>query len=235
MFSDRHRRQAAAIGRHKGWQSSTRCDIDQVGNNGRGGRTGAGTAPLQHDLTDKIALNNDGVKHTFDLSNRRGDGDEGRVDALLDTTFGQKGGAEQLDPVPQLLGVFHVQMGNIAYPLDIDRREIDGDTEGDTGENSQFMGGVVAIDVEAWIGLRVAELLRLGEHIGKVATTLPHRREDVITGSVENAGNTADTIGGKALAQGLDDRNAASDRCLEAKRDRFRGSQPAERDAMMGE
>ena len=81
------------------------------------------------------------------------------------------------------------------------------------------MRGVDAVDVEARIGLGIAELLRLGQHLGEFAPALAHRRQDVVRGAVEDAVNPRHAVAGEALAQCLDDRDAAGDRGLEGERD----------------
>ena len=68
------------------------------------------------------------------------------------------------------------------------------------------------------VGLGVAELLRLGQHLGELAAALAHHREDVVAGAVEDAGDAGDAVAGQALAQRLDDRDAAGHRRLEGQR-----------------
>ena len=141
------------------------------------------------------------------------------VDALLDAVLGRARDAQQLDAVAQLLGVGDVQRGDVADALDMHAGEIDRAAERDAGEDRQLVGGVDAVDVEARIGLGIAQLLRLRQHVGELAARLAHRRQDVVAGAVEDAVDALDPIGGEPLAQRLDDRDAAGDRRLIGERD----------------
>ena len=98
---------------------------------------------------------------------------------------------------------------------------VDPRAEGERGQDRELVGGVEAADVEGRIGLGVAEPLRLGEAVLEGELLQLHAREDVIAGAVEDAVDALDRIAGEALAQRLDDRNAAGDRRLEGERDVF--------------
>ena len=64
-----------------------------------------------------------------------------------------------------------------------------GPAEGEGGEDRELVGGIDAVDVEGRVGLRVAEPLRLGEHVGELAAALLHHGQDVVAGAVEDAGD----------------------------------------------
>ena len=70
------------------------------------------------------------------------------------------------------------------------------------------MGRVLAADVEARVGLGVAQMLGRLQAIGKGKTILLHVGQDVVAGAVEDAVDAADGVAGKRLAQCLDDRDA---------------------------
>ena len=74
------------------------------------------------------------------------------------------------------------------------------------------------LDVERRIGLRIAEPLRVLQAVGKRQALLLHAGEDVIAGAVEDAVDARELVADEALAQRLDDRNAARDRGLEIQR-----------------
>jgi hypothetical protein len=76
----------------------------------------------------------------------------------------------------------------------------------------ELVRGIDAVDVEAGIGLGIAQRLRLVQHFAEVAAGGFHRRQDVIAGAVEHAVDVMDHVGGSPFAQPLDDRNAARDR-----------------------
>ena len=63
-----------------------------------------------------------------------------------------------------------------------------------------------------------AKLLRLGKGSLKTAFHFRHARQDEIRGAVDYANDARHPVPSKALAQRLDDRNAASNRGFEAKR-----------------
>ena len=69
-----------------------------------------------------------------------------------------------------------------------------------------------------WIGLGVTQLLRVGQHLGEFPPALAHLRQDVVAGAVQDAGDAGDAVAGQALAQRLDDGDAAGHRRLEPQR-----------------
>ena len=97
------------------------------------------------------------------------------------------------------------------------------------------MGGVDAVDVEARVGLGVAQRLRLGQDVAEVAAALAHRGQDVVRGAVEDAVDALEPVRGQPLPQGLDDRDAARDRRLEGERHACPLGQPRQLGAVMGQ
>ena len=78
------------------------------------------------------------------------------------------------------------------------------------------MGGVDPVDVGRGIGLRITQLLRLMEHgleFPHLAGPhgLVHRRHDVVAGAVQDPVNAAEPVAREALAERLDDGDAAGD------------------------
>jgi len=123
--------------------------------------------------------------------------------------------SQELDAEAQLLGELDVHRGDVADAFDMDAGKIDPRAERRTGQHGELVGGVDAVDIEARIGLGVAGRLRLGQHDVEVAAGLAHGRQDVVAGSVEDAVEPAHPIADQALAQRLDDRDAARHRRLE--------------------
>ena len=123
--------------------------------------------------------------------------------------------AEQLDAVAQPLGVLDVGGGELADALGVRLVELHRDAEGDGREDGELVGGVDAVDVEGGVGLGVAQALRLGEHDVEGQALVAHLREDVVAGAVDDPGDPLDAVGGEALADRLDDRDAARHRRLE--------------------
>ena len=103
------------------------------------------------------------------------------------------------------------------------------------GEDGELVGGVDPVDIEAGIGLGIAQALGIGQHIGEFAARLAHGRQDVVAGAVEDAVDALDAIGGQALAQGLDDGDAAGHGRLIAEADALGLGLARQRRAVMGE
>ena len=70
---------------------------------------------------------------------------------------------------------------------------------------------VDALDVERWIGFGKAEALRFGQHGRERQALGAHFRQDEIARAVDDARDPLDAVGGQALAQHLDRRNATGD------------------------
>jgi hypothetical protein len=75
--------------------------------------------------------------------------------------------------------------------------------------------GVHAFDVEGRVGLGVAQALRLFQHHVEVQPLVAHLGQDEVGGAVDDAGDPLDAVGRQALAQRLDDRDAAGHGGLE--------------------
>ena len=60
--------------------------------------------------------------------------------------------------------------------------------------------------------LRVAQFLRLGQNIIEITAGFSHRRQDVVTGAVENSVDAENSIAGEPFPQRLYDRNTSSHR-----------------------
>ena len=155
--------------------------------------------------------------------------------ARLDAAVGLPRDAQQLDAIAKFGGERDVERGDAADALDMHRVERDRPAERQRGQDRQLVRRIDAVDVERRIGLRVAELLRIGEHFGELAAALAHLRQDVIAGAVQDAGNAQDAVAGETLAQRLDHRDAAGDRGLERQRHAALLRRGGERGAMHGE
>ena len=96
----------------------------------------------------------------------------------------------------------------------------------------ELVRGVVPLDIEARIGLGIAEALGGGEAFGEGEMFLLHAGQDVVAGAVEDAVDAVDRVAGKRLAQRLDDRDAAGGGRLEIEADARRLRLPGERHAV---
>ena len=120
-----------------------------------------------------------------------------------------------LDAIPQLLGVADVLEGDRTDALGIHALELQWHAERNRGEDGQLVRRVDALDIERRIGLRVAELLRLGQHVGERAARVPHLGQNEVAGAVDDAGDALDAITRESLPDRLDNRNTARHRGLE--------------------
>ncbi len=86
-------------------------------------------------------------------------------------------------------------------------------------QDGQLMRRVDAVDVEARIGLGIAQALGLGQHVGEIAAGLAHRRQDVIAGAVQDAVDARRSrLAARPSRSAFDDRDAAGDGRLVAER-----------------
>ena len=237
MARQRRGRQALQLaGRHReGRLAAAARDIDQIGDDGRGGRPGAGPPPLADVLADEIAFGHDGIVDALDMGDGRAQRHHAGMDALLDAEFGRPRDAQQLDAVAELLGEGDIHRRDIADAIHLHPGEIDLAAEGDAREDGELVGGVDPVDIEAGIRLGIAQALGIGQHIGEFAAGLAHHRQDVVAGAVEDAVDALDAIGGQALAQGLDDGDAPRHGRLIAEAEALGLRLARQRRAVMGE
>ena len=109
--------------------------------------------------------------------------------ARLDPCIGLPRDAQQLDAVAKFAGKRDVERRDAADALDMHRVERDRPAERQRRQDRQLVRRVDAVDVERRIGLGVAQLLRIGEHLGEFAAALAHLGQDVVAGAVEDAGD----------------------------------------------
>ena len=193
--------------------------IHQVSDHRRGRRKRARTGAVIECRPDRIALHQNGVHHPVDVCDETPLGDQRRVHPQLDPIAAATGDAEVFDAIAQLGGIGDVQCADLRDALGKTALELERNTEGQRAENGQLVRRVDAFDVEARIGLRIAQRLGLGEDIGEVATLVAHLGQDEVTGPVDNACDPIDVVCRQAFAQGLDDGNATGDGRLEAHHD----------------
>ena len=210
-------------------------EIDEVGDHRRGGRAAAGAAAGVERAAHLIALGDHGVEHALDLADRGPDPDHAGVHPLLEAVVGQPRDAQELDPIAHLARERDVERRDVPDALGVDRSGRGRAAERQRRQQGELVGGVDAVDVEARVGLGVAQRLCLLEHALEIAPALAHGRQDIVAGAVQDAIDAPDPVAGQALAQGLDDRDAARDRGLEADRHPLRLGQAGELGAVPGE
>ena len=104
---------------------------------------------------------------------------------------------------------------SLVMPFDVRLVELHRDAERDRAHDRRLVRGVDAFDVEGRVGLGITQALRLLQHVGEVQPLAAHLRQDEVRRAVDDAGDPFDAVGGEALAQRLDDRDAPGHRRLE--------------------
>ena len=137
-------------------------DVDDVRDDGRGGRhlTGARTGVPRR--ADGVAGQRDHVVRAVDLRQRAAVPDQRRLDVHLQLALREPRGRQQLDRIAQLVGVHQVGRLDRVDPLHRKLPGQDARAEGQLREDRQLLGRVGAVDVHRRVGLGVAEPLRFG-------------------------------------------------------------------------
>ena len=164
---------------------------------------------------DGITVHQHRIHYPVHVGDEAPMGNEGGMDAHLHARLGALGDAQVLDAVAQLRGVVHVLGGDAGDALGVHLVELQGDTESNGGEDGELVGGVDTLHVEGGVGLGIPQALGLGEDLVEGGATIAHLGEDEIAGTVDDAGQPLDAVGGQTLADGLDDGDAAGYRRLE--------------------
>ncbi len=175
-------------------------DIADVGDHGRRGGVAAGAGADQGEFANRVRIDGDGVGHAHDLRDRGGARDHRGMDALLDPGRRALGDAQELDAVAEIGRHRQIERRDLGDALDIDRVRVDRHPQGEAGEQRQLVGGVVALDVEGRVRLRVTQALRVREAFGEGQSLRLHSREDVVAGAVEDARDARDDVAGERFA-----------------------------------
>src|SRR5215471_14586181 len=89
-------------------------------------------------------------------------------------------------------------------------RGVDSAIEGQFGKDLELLSGIMAIDVERWIGLSESILLCPGKGGIEIDVFLCHTREYVVAGPVENAREALDTIADQSIPERTDNWNSTA-------------------------
>ena len=121
------------------------------------------------------------IENPVDGGQNVGLGNEGWLDAELNRAIRVLADdGEQLDDVAEIFCEIDVGGTNLFDAGDVDRGGIDWKSVGECGKENRLVGGVPAIHVECWVGLCVAECLRLAESGFKSESSIGHAAENVI-------------------------------------------------------
>ncbi len=108
----------------------------------------------------------------------------------------------------------HLGKGIDAASLDGARRHVN--TQRDLREDRQLGLRIDPLDILRGIRLGQPEGLCLHQRIAKRQTVALHTAQDVVAGTVQDAGHTRQTVARQPVLDSADDRDASGDRCLEA-------------------
>ena len=95
------------------------------------------------------------------------------------------GNPDQLDPKAQLVGIGEINRRNIAYSLNRHRVKAWLLAKGDRPQQRQLMRRINAINVKRRLCLRIAQFLRIGQHVIKRFAGFLHPRQNVIAGAIQ--------------------------------------------------
>ena len=215
----RQRRRARAPGTPKAGRRAPAREVGEVGDHRRGGRRAAGAPAAER----RGATGRPRRRRALNTPSTWRSGvpirHHARVHALLQAVLGRRADAEQLDPVAQLAGERDVERRDVPDALDVDAGEV-----GRRSRTPARPGGR-ACGRRRCRRRRSSGRPRRSPGAGprrappsKSRAGLAHRGQDVVAGAVEDAVDAADPVAGQALAQRLDDRDAAGHRGLEAER-----------------
>ena len=127
-----------------------------------------------------------------------------RLGAVVDQALAH---GQQLDDEAGLARLFDHRCGDAGDALAVNGVQRHRRVEGEAGEDSRLLRGVVALDIGRGVGLGVAETLRIGQHIGEVGTLGVHAVEDVVRGAVDDPHDPHHAVAGERIAQRPDDRD----------------------------
>ncbi len=142
-----------SAGTTKAGISAAARHVDQVGDDGPGGRPLPRAAALEHGRADEVALDHDGVEHAFDVRDRRGQRHHAGMHALLDAVTRLARQAQELYAEAQLLGELDVHGADVADAFDMHAGEVDLGAERGARQHGELVRGIDAVDVEAGVGL----------------------------------------------------------------------------------
>lgn len=218
-----------------GARAEVASQAHQIGNDGDAGGIGPGALAVVEGVGAVSATGPDGVVGAANGGEDGVLGNQGGTDGGEEALGGGFSGADEADGAADLGGVAEVDRGNGA---DAGSGDVSGgqlDAEGEGGEEGEFGAGIEAVDVGGGVGFGVAEALGFGENGVEFAVILLDFAEDVVTGSVENAVEGFEAVGGDTFAKDAMDGNAAADAGFHGEEDALGGGLAPEGDAVEGD
>ena len=121
---------------------------------------------------------------------------------------------EKFHHIPEFVAVGDVLPRDLGDALAVHRFERHLGVEGKARQDGKFIRRVVALDVGGGVRLRIAERLRVFEHRAIIGAFARHAGQDVVGGTVDDAGQRRDDVCLQPVDEGADDGNAAHATCL---------------------
>src|SRR4029077_4508197 len=219
----------------KGGGAHTARDIANIGKDRGCSRRSARAGPDQGQWIYIRGIDRHGVGHTHDLSDGRVLANHRRMHTLFDALRGLHCDTQELHAIAEFVRRMQIGRCDRRNAFHIDRALIDLGTKCKARQDGEFLRGIMTLNVEPGISLRIAKSLSLFQAFGEGHLVLLHPGKDVIAGAVENAINPLERIAGHAFSQSLDDRNGAAHCGFEIERNVFAFGNRRKLDAMAGE
>ncbi len=196
--------------------------VDQVADHRGARRQAACALAVEHQLADRVSLHEHRVVRLGHRRERVRGGDHRRVDPRADLAVDQFGDGQQLERVAHARRRPDVGSGHVGDALPVDVAGRHARVERQAGQDGALGRGVETFHVRARVGLRVAELGRLGQRLVVGRPGGRHAPEHVIGGAVHDPEDPAQPVAGQRLLQGVDDRDRPGHRRLELEVDPHR-------------
>ena len=179
---------------------------DHVAEDRAGGLRAARPGSRHRDLGDLLRLDRDRIERPVDRRQRMARVQERRMHADRQPAADPLGGADQLQPEPEVARVLEVVGLDVLDPLVADLVDVDRGLERQPGDDRHLRGGVAAVDVLGRVGLGVPEPLRLGQRLLERDPGARHLGEDEVRGAVDDPVDAVDRRPGERLLQHADHR-----------------------------
>ena len=186
-----------------------------VAEHGAGRLRPPGARAGHRDLGDRLGLDRHRVEGPVDRGQRVPGVQERRMYAHRQASVDALGGADELEPEPEVARVLDVVGRKMLDPLVAHLLEMDRRVEREPREDGHLRGGVLAVDVLRRVGLGIPEALRLREHVGVAGAGARHLGEDEVRRPVDDAVDAVDLGARQRLLHHADHRHHPRDRRLE--------------------